>query len=116
MGLDIILTELDCSDRNIDDPDPVRRDAETAAFTKGYLDLTLDFTNVKQIILWSLTDGTSYMNRPGYPDYKRRADGLALRGHPYDDRPSPMHCCRLLNVNNSAAKRVSAAGIGSGLV
>jgi len=89
MGLDIILTELDCSDRNIDDPDPVRRDAETAAFTKGYLDLTLDFTNVKQIILWSLTDGTSYMNRPGYPDYKRRADGLALRGHPYDDRWKP---------------------------
>lgn len=89
MGLDIILTELDCSDRNIDDPDPVRRDEETAAFTKAYLDLTLDFANVKQVILWSLTDRTSYMNRPGYLDYKRRADGLALRGHPYDDRWKP---------------------------
>ncbi len=86
MGLDIILTELDCSDRNVDHPDKARRDTETAAYTRGYLDLTLDFANVKQIILWSLTDATSYMNRPGYPDYKRRADGLALRGHPYDDR------------------------------
>ncbi|WP_417592193.1 endo-1,4-beta-xylanase [Parasphingorhabdus sp.] len=92
MGIDIILTELDCSDRNIDDPDPLRRDAETAAFTKGYLDLTLDFPNVKQIILWSLTDRVSYMNRPGYPDYKRRPDGLPLRGHPYDEhwRPTKM--------------------------
>ncbi|WP_254305958.1 endo-1,4-beta-xylanase [Sphingopyxis sp. BSNA05] len=92
MGLDIILTELDCSDRNIDDPDPGRRDAETAAFTRGYLDLTLDFANVKQIITWSLADGVSYMNRPGYPAYKRRADGLALRGHPYDDRLRPKKC------------------------
>lgn len=89
MGLDIILTELDCSDRNIDDTDPARRDEETAAYTKGYLDLTLDFSNVKQIITWSLTDEVSYMNRPGYPDYKRRADGLALRGHPYDDHGRP---------------------------
>jgi endo-1,4-beta-xylanase len=89
MGLDVILTELDCSDRNIVDPDPARRDEETAAFTKGYLDLTLDFSNVRQVILWSLADGSSYMNRPGYPDYKRRADGLPLRGHPYDDRWRP---------------------------
>lgn len=89
MGLDIILTEMDCSDRNIEEPDPGRRDEETAAFTKGYLDLTLDFANMKQVILWSLADRASYMNRPGYPDYKRRADGLALRGHPYDDRWRP---------------------------
>lgn len=89
MGLDIIVTELDCSDRNIEDRRPARRDAETAAYTKGYLDLTLDFPRVKQVTLWSLTDATSYMNRPGYPDYKRRSDGLALRGHPYDDRWQP---------------------------
>jgi endo-1,4-beta-xylanase len=89
MGIDVILTELDCSDRNIDDPDPQRRDAETAAFTKAYVDLTLDFPNVKQVILWSLADRVSYMNRPGYPDYKRRADRLPLRGHPYDDRWRP---------------------------
>ncbi len=89
MGLDIIVTELDCSDRNVEDRDPVRRDEETAAYTKGYLDLTLDFPRVKQVTTWSLTDATSYMNRPGYPDYKRRPDGLALRGHPYDDRWQP---------------------------
>tara|TARA_R110000824_G_scaffold11585_3_gene50652 strand:+ start:20895 stop:22001 length:1107 start_codon:yes stop_codon:yes gene_type:complete len=92
MGLEVIVTELDCSDRNIEDPDPVLRDEETAAYTKAYLDLTLDFANVKQVTLWSMADRVSYMNRPGYPDYKRRADDFALRGHPYDDnwRPKKM--------------------------
>tara|TARA_R110000796_G_scaffold14011_11_gene45381 strand:+ start:13102 stop:14208 length:1107 start_codon:yes stop_codon:yes gene_type:complete len=89
MGLDVIVTELDCSDRNIENMDPEYRDEETAAYTKAYLDLTLDFPNVKQIITWSLADQVSYMNRPGYPDYKRRTDELPLRGHPYDERLRP---------------------------
>ena len=92
MGLDVLITELDCSDRNVAATDPAARDAEVAAFTKGYLDLTLGFTNVEQVVTWSLTDFDSYLNRPGYPGERRRPDGLAMRGHPYDAemRPKPL--------------------------
>ena len=92
MGFAIAITEFDCSDRNIAASDPAIRDAEVAAHCRAYLDLTLDFTNVRDVVVWSLGDGASYMNRPGYPQWGRRADGLALRGHPFDDqlRPKPM--------------------------
>lgn len=89
MGLDIVITELDCSDRNIASQDPARRDAETAAFLKGYMDLTLSFSRVRQILAWSLSDYDSYMNRPGYPLERRRSDGLSLRGHFFDELCRP---------------------------
>lgn len=93
MGLYVILTELDCSDRNLTHADPYRRDIEVADFTKGYLDITLDFPNVREIVLWSIADKPSYMNRKGYPPYKRRTDSKALRGHPFDEnwQPKPMY-------------------------
>lgn len=92
MGFEVILTEFDCSDRNVTASDPVQRDREVAAHSKGYLDVTLDFANVREILVWSLGDGPSYTNRPGYPDWGRRADDLPLRAHPFDDqlRPKPM--------------------------
>ncbi|KTE39773.1 MULTISPECIES: endo-1,4-beta-xylanase [unclassified Sphingopyxis] len=89
MGLQVLITELDCSDRNVAATDPATRDAETAAFAKGYLDLTLSFTNVKQVVAWSLTDFDSYLDRPGYPDERRRPDRLPMRGHPYDAEMKP---------------------------
>ncbi len=85
MGVDIALTEFDCSDRNIAARDKQIRDNEVAAHSKGYLDLTLSFTNVRELILWSLADKHSYMNRNSYPKRRRRSDGLPLRGHPYDE-------------------------------
>lgn len=92
MGVSVALTEFDCSDRNIIQRDKQTRDAEVAAHCKGYLDLTLNFTNVREVILWSLADKHSYMNRNGYPKRRRRSDGLPLRGHPYDEglRTKPM--------------------------
>lgn len=92
MGLDVILTEFDCSDRNIAKSDPKLRDALVASHCAAYLDLTLDFRNVREVIVWSLADGPSYMNRESYPRRRRRSDGLPLRGHPFDERmkPKPM--------------------------
>jgi len=92
MGLDVVLTEFDCSDRNVAKSDPKHRDALVASHCKAYLDLTLDFRNVREVIVWSLADGPSYMNRASYPIHRRRSDGLPLRGHPFDEwmRPKPM--------------------------
>lgn len=92
MGLQVILTELDCADRNLKDKDPARRDAEIAAFAKGYLDLTLSFTNVSQVVTWGLSDKYSNLNRKSYPERRRRPDGLPMRGNPVDENfePKPM--------------------------
>lgn len=91
-GLDILITELDCGDRNILEGDIALRDARVAAFTKGYLDLTLSFERVKQVVLWGVSDRDSYVNEPAYPEARRRPDGLPQRAHPYDDaiRPKPL--------------------------
>lgn len=91
-GLKMLITELDCGDRGVAVRDPAARDIEVAAFTKGYLDLTLSFESVEQVVLWSISDRGSYLNRPQYPAERRRDDGLPMRAHPYDEgfRPKPM--------------------------
>lgn len=92
MGLEVVITEFDCSDRNVESVSPRQRDADVAAHSKAYLDLTLDFTNVREIVVWSLGDGPSYTNRPSYPNWGRRSDGLPIRAHPFDSqlRAKPM--------------------------
>lgn len=108
MGLDVHLTEFDCSDRKVAKSGRVIRDLETAAHVKGYLDLTLDFRNVRQLLVWSLGDGPSYMNRQSYPDWRRRDDGHALRGHPFDEalRPKPLYFA-MANALRHAPRRSS---------
>lgn len=44
---------------------------------------------MKQVVAWSLTDFDSYLDRPGYPDERRRPDRLPMRGHPYDAEMKP---------------------------
>lgn len=92
MGLKVLITELDCGDRDIADADIAKRDADTAAHIKAYLDITLSFKNVKQVIAWGMTDRDSYTNAKTYPEERRRPDGLPQRPHPYDDamRPKPI--------------------------
>ena len=111
MGLDVILTELDCSDRNLAYADSYRRDLETAAYIKGYLDITLDFHNVRQVILWSIADKPSYMNRKGYPSYKRRPDREILRGHPFDEKwqPKPMYHAILRALKSAPLRTLQSA-------
>lgn len=92
MGLRVLITELDCSDQVLTELDPARRDVEVAEFVRRYLDITLAFANVDRLVVWSMSDATGYMNRPSYPDNRRRADGLPLRGYVYDAdfQPKPM--------------------------
>lgn len=114
LGLDIHLTEFDCSDRNVETSERAIRDRETAAHAKGYLDLTLDFPSVRQLLVWSLSDGPSYMNRPSYPDWRRRDDGRAMRGHPFDEtlRPKLLYFA-MANALRHAPLRVSQRPVGS---
>lgn len=92
MGLKMLVTELDAPDNKNPTTDPALRDAEIAAHTKAYLDLTLSFTSVEQVIIWEFSDWEAYTHWPGYVHLWGRKDGLPLRAHPYSAnlKPRPM--------------------------
>lgn len=86
MGLDVLITELDCNDSRVVSKNIPYRDEKTAAHIKAYLDLTLSYSNVKQVVLWGLTDKDSYTNSKTYPKARGRKDRLPMRTHPYDEK------------------------------
>ena len=86
MGLDLLVTELDVNDRNLP-PDPAARDRAAASYVRDYLDLTLSFPQVQDVLAWGMVDRFSWLN-----DRTPRPDGLPRRPCPYDGdyRPKPM--------------------------
>ena len=86
MGHELLVTELDMNDRTLP-ADPARRDAAAATYVRDYLDLTLTFPQVRDVLCWGMLDRYSWLN-----DRAPRPDGLARRPCPYDreDRPKPM--------------------------
>jgi endo-1,4-beta-xylanase len=86
MGLDLLVTELDVNDRALP-ADPAVRDARAAAYAKDYLDLTLSFPQVQDVLAWGMVDRYSWLNHR-----TPRADGLPKRPCPYDadDRSKPL--------------------------
>ncbi|QZD92886.1 endo-1,4-beta-xylanase [Qipengyuania xiapuensis] len=55
-GLPVLLTELDCDDRNLGRIDPTKRDRILADEVRRYLDVTLDSRNVREVISWMSLD------------------------------------------------------------
>jgi endo-1,4-beta-xylanase len=85
MGLDLLVTEMDMNDRGLPG-DPTIRDAQTAAYAKDYLDVTLSFPQVQDVLAWGVVDRFSWLN-----SRTPRPDGLPRRPCPYDAdfRPKP---------------------------
>ena len=85
LGLGLLVTELDV--RNPAPQPPAARDAADAAFVRDYLDLTLGFPQVSEVLCWGMVDRFSWLRheaqRPGAPP---------VRPLPYDDtyRTKPM--------------------------
>lgn len=86
MGLDLLVTEFDVNDRSFP-ADPSLRDARAASYAKDYLDLTLSFPQVQDVLVWGMVDRYSWLNHRA-----PRADGLPKRPCPYDanDEPKPI--------------------------
>ena len=101
LGLDLLVTELDVNDRSFA-ADPVRRDAEAAAYARDYLDLTLSFPQVKDVLAWGMTDRFSWLN-----GRSPRADGLPKRPCPYDAdfRPKQLRDAIAAALQGAAARR-----------
>jgi len=78
MGYDLLITEFDVNDKNIK-ADIRTRDAKVAEVAKAYLDLTLGYKQVKDVLCWGIDDKYSWLQ-----GFSKRDDGLPLRPTPYD--------------------------------
>jgi endo-1,4-beta-xylanase len=86
MGLDLLITELDVNDKAM--PAAIApRDAAVASLTKDFLDLMLDYRELKQVLVWGMVDRYSWLQGTS-----PRPDGLPKRPLPYDAdlRAKPM--------------------------
>lgn len=86
MGLDLLITELDVNDTVLP-ADPAQRDAIGAGLMRDFLDLMLDYRELKQVLVWGLADNHSWL-QTWWP----RPDKLAKRPTLYDAalNPKPM--------------------------
>jgi len=78
MGLDLLITEFDVADKHLP-ADIAVRDRAVADYARAYLDLTLSYRQVKQVLSWGLVDKYSWLQAE-----TPRADGLPERPTLYD--------------------------------
>jgi endo-1,4-beta-xylanase len=86
MGFGLMATELDVGDKTFPS-DIAARDAGVAALARDYLDLTLSFPQVSDLLCWGMVDRFSWIQK-----FTPRTDGLPQRPCPYDSdyRAKPM--------------------------
>jgi endo-1,4-beta-xylanase len=80
MGFDLLITELDVNDRRLP-ADIAKRDAGVAAATRDFLDVTLAYPRLRDILVWGLADNVSWLQTW---DEAPRKDKLPMRPTPFD--------------------------------
>jgi endo-1,4-beta-xylanase len=80
MGYGLLITELDVNDRRLP-ADVAKRDAGVAAATRDYLDVTLSYPRLRDILVWGLADNVSWLQTW---DEAPRTDRLPMRPTPFD--------------------------------
>jgi endo-1,4-beta-xylanase len=80
LGLDILVTELDCTDIGLP-AEITERDAEVARRYTEFLDVVLDEPKVTTVITWGISDSDTWLT-----DFAPRPDGLPVRPLPLDDQ------------------------------
>lgn len=87
MGYRLVVTEFDVRDRGLPPALP-QRDAAVAAFARAYLDITLSYPGLNDVLCWGLTDRYSWLR-----SFEPRPDGAITRGLPYDTefREKPLY-------------------------
>ncbi len=83
LGLEIQITELDCTDE-LAPADPAARDLAVADEYRRFLDVALDEPAVKMLITWGLSDRYSWIVRHEDNTEDQRLDGMAERPLPFD--------------------------------
>jgi endo-1,4-beta-xylanase len=83
MGYSLLITEFDVHDAPLP-ADFGARDRAVAALARGFLDLTLSFTQVSAVLCWGLMDTHTWLQ-----GRNPRADGLPKRPTPFDNHYQP---------------------------
>ena len=103
-----LITEFDVHDAPLP-ADIAARDKAVAALARGFLDLTLSFTQVNAVLCWGLADSYTWLQRRN-----PRADGLPKRPTPYDValQPKPLRRAMAAAFRAAPPRRPAAiAGI-----
>ena len=100
MGFELAITEFDVHDKNL----PAgfdARDRAVADLAERYLDLMLDYRQIRTVMLWGMADRYSWLQGL-WP----RADGAAKRPTPYDDafRPKPLRAAIARSLARAAPR------------
>ncbi len=87
MGYGLVITELDVRDNSLP-ADFTVRDQAVADFTRGYLDVMLAYPQLRDVLLWGMTDRYSWIE-----GFEPRKDKARRRPCPYDAafKPKPMY-------------------------
>ncbi len=87
MGYGLVITELDVRDNALP-ADFTVRDQAVADFTRGYLDVMLAYPQLRDVLLWGMTDRYSWIE-----GFEPRKDKARRRPCPYDAafKPKPMY-------------------------
>ncbi len=81
MGYRLVITEFDVKDKALP-AGVVERDAKIADYTRRYFELMLDYdAHLDDILAWGMVDAYNWLQ---YFSFAARADGLEVRGSPYD--------------------------------
>jgi endo-1,4-beta-xylanase len=99
MGYGLLITELDVRDNGL----PVAigpRDRGVAEYARAYLDATLAFPQLRDVVAWGMCDRFSWIE-----DFEPRADKAARRPCPYDEayRAKPLHAAIAAALANAPA-------------
>lgn len=86
MGYALLITELDVRDNGLP-TDIAVRDRAVADYTRGYLDVTLAYPQLRDVLVWGMCDRYSWIE-----GFEPRSDGAPRRPTLYDAefRPKPM--------------------------
>jgi endo-1,4-beta-xylanase len=83
MGLRLLITEFDVSDKGLPTDIPAR-DAQVAAIAKEYLDVTLSYPRLDEFMFWGMANRASWLQ-----EWIPRDDKTMVRGCPYDENLAP---------------------------
>jgi endo-1,4-beta-xylanase len=100
MGYRLLVTEFDVKDKALP-ANIAQRDEKVADFARRYFELMLDYdAHLEDILAWGMVDRFNWLQ--GF-EPARRADGLEVRGTPYDSqyRAKPLRSA-LAQVLNAA--------------
>jgi endo-1,4-beta-xylanase len=101
MGYGLAITEFDVNDKALT-TSPAQRDAAVAAHARAYLDLMLDYRQVREVLAWGMVDKYSWLQT-----LTPRADGGPKRPLPYGDdyRPKPLRAAMAAALTAAPARR-----------